>query len=106
MQIRPLYERIVVKRIDNERKTNSGIVLPDSAAEKPEQGEVLAVGSGKLLEDGRQRPLQLKVGDRVLFGRYAGQTIKVDGQELLVMREDEVFAVIDTAAASGWKKAA
>lgn len=105
MKIRPLYDRIIVKRIEQERTTASGIVIPDSAAEKPEQGEVLAVGSGKVNSDGSVRALELQVGDRVLFGKYAGQTVKVDGDELLVMREEEVFAVLARAEDS-LKKAA
>ncbi|WP_213767695.1 co-chaperone GroES [Caballeronia sp. dw_19] len=95
MKIRPLYDRVIVKRIEQQRTTASGIVIPDSAAEKPEQGEVIAVGSGKLLQDGSQRPLQLKVGDQVLFGRYAGQTVKVDDDELLVMREEDVMGILE-----------
>lgn len=98
MRIRPLYDRVVIKRIEEQRTTASGIVIPDSATEKPEQGEVIAVGSGKILQDGATHPLQLKVGDRVLFGKYAGQTVKVDGEELLVMREDDVMAVIEHQA--------
>jgi chaperonin GroES len=94
MKLRPLHDRLVVKRLDNERKTASGIVIPDNAAEKPDQGEVLAVGNGKILEDGKVRPLDVKVGDKVLFGKYSGQTVKVDGEELLVLREDDVMAVI------------
>ncbi len=100
MHIRPLYDRIIVKRIEQQRKTASGIVIPDNAAEKPEQGEVLAVGSGKLLQDGSQRPLQVKVGDQVLFGKYAGQTVKVDGEEVLVLREEDVLGVIENADAA------
>jgi len=92
--LRPLHDRLVVKRLDNERKTSSGIVIPDNAAEKPDQGEVLAVGNGKILEDGKVRPLDVKVGDKILFGKYSGQTVKVDGDELLVLREDDVMAVI------------
>lgn len=88
MKLRPLHDRLVVKRLDNERKTASGIVIPDNAAEKPDQGEVLAVGNGKILEDGKQRALDVKVGNRVLFGKYSGQTVKVDGEELLVLREE------------------
>lgn len=95
MKIRPLYDRIIVKRVEQQRTTASGIVIPDSAAEKPEQGEVIAVGSGKLLQDGTRRPLQVKVGDQVLFGKYAGQTVKVDGDELLVMREEDVMGVLE-----------
>ena len=94
MKLRPLHDRLVVKRLDNERKTSSGIVIPDNAAEKPDQGEVLAVGNGKILEDGKVRPLDVKVGDKILFGKYSGQTVKVDGDELLVLREDDVMSVI------------
>jgi chaperonin GroES len=99
MHIRPLYDRVIVKRVEQQRTTASGIVIPDTAAEKPEQGEVVAVGSGKLLEDGSQRALQVKVGDHVLFGKYAGQTVKVDGEELLVMREEDIFGVVENAQA-------
>ena len=95
MKLRPLHDRLVVKRLDNERKTSSGIVIPDNAAEKPDQGEVLAVGNGKILEDGKVRPLDVKVGDKILFGKYSGQTVKVDGDELLVMREEDIMAVIE-----------
>ncbi|RQZ41895.1 co-chaperone GroES [Burkholderia sp. Bp9090] len=95
MQIRPLYDRVIVKRIETQRTTASGIVIPDSATEKPEQGEVVAVGSGRLLQDGTLRALQLKVGDQVLFGKYAGQTVKVDGEELLVMREEDVMGLLE-----------
>ncbi|WP_186263787.1 co-chaperone GroES [Burkholderia gladioli] len=95
MQIRPLYDRVIVKRIEQQRTTASGIVIPDSAAEKTEQGEVIAVGSGRLLQDGTQRALQLKVGDQVIFGKYSGQTVKVDGEELLVMREEDVMGVLE-----------
>jgi chaperonin GroES len=95
MKIRPLHDRVIVKRLEEERKTASGIVIPDTAAEKPDQGEVLAVGSGKVLEDGSVRALQLKKGDRVLFGKYSGQTVKVDGEELLVMREEDIMGVIE-----------
>lgn len=95
MKIRPLHDRIIVKRLEEERKTASGIVIPDGAAEKPDQGEVLAVGKGKVLEDGSLRALELKVGDRVLFGKYSGQAVKVDGTELLVMREEDVMGVVE-----------
>ncbi|KVE68097.1 molecular chaperone GroES [Burkholderia vietnamiensis] len=105
MQIRPLYDRVIVKRIEQQRTTASGIVIPDSTAEKPEQGEVIAVGSGRLLQDGSQQPLQLKVGDRVLFGKYAGQTVKVDGEELLVMREEDVMGVLEAASPAARKAA-
>jgi len=94
MKLRPLHDRIIVKRLDQETKTASGIVIPDAAAEKPDQGEVMAIGTGKILEDGKVRPLDVKVGDLVLFGKYAGQTVKVDGTELLVMREDDIMAIV------------
>jgi chaperonin GroES len=95
MKLRPLHDRVIIKRLDNERKTASGIVIPESAAEKPDQGEVLAVGNGKILDDGKVRPLALKVGDKVLFGKYSGQTVKVEGDELLVMREEDIMAVVE-----------
>ena len=95
MKIRPLHDRVIVKRLEDERKTASGIVIPDTAAEKPDQGEILAVGKGKILESGEVRPLDVKVGDRVLFGKYAGQTVKVEGEELLVMREEDIMGVVE-----------
>jgi chaperonin GroES len=95
MKIRPLHDRVIVKRLEEERKTASGIVIPDSAAEKPDQGEVVAIGNGKVLEDGSVRKLEVKVGDKVLFGKYAGQTVKVSGEELLVMREEDIMGVIE-----------
>src|SRR3954471_16515649 len=94
MKIRPLHDRVVVKRLEQEQKSAGGIVIPDNAAEKPDQGEVLAVGNGKILEDGKTRPLDVKVGDRILFGKYSGTTVKVDGDELLVMREDDIMGVL------------
>ncbi|MEN3373287.1 co-chaperone GroES [Dechloromonas sp. ZS-1] len=94
MNIRPLHDRVIVKRVEAERTTASGIVLPDSAGEKPDQGEVLAVGPGKRDENGKQIALDVKVGDRVLFGKYAGQAVKVDGQEVLVMREEDIMGVL------------
>lgn len=94
MEIRPLHDRVIVKRLEEERKTASGIVIPDSATEKPDQGEILAVGNGKILEDGKIRPLDVKVGDRVLFGKYSGQSVKVKGEELLVMREEDIMGVV------------
>ncbi len=97
MKIRPLHDRIIVKRLEEERKTASGIVIPDTAAEKPDQGEVVAVGKGRVLEDGKVRAVDLKVGDKILFGKYAGQTVKVKGDELLVMREEDVMGVLETA---------
>src|SRR5690606_17203161 len=99
MNMRPLHDRVIVKRIEQQRKTASGIVIPDSAAEKPEQGEVLAVGPGKTMQDGSVRELQLKAGDQVLFGKYAGQTVKVDDEELLVLREEDILAVIEGGSA-------
>lgn len=95
MKIRPLHDRIIVKRLEEERKTASGIVIPDTAAEKPDQGEVIAVGTGKVLDDGKTRAVQVKPGDKVLFGKYSGQTVKVQGEELLVMREEDVMGVIE-----------
>jgi len=94
MNLRPLHDRLIVKRLDQETKTASGIVLPEAAAEKPDQGEVLAVGNGKILDDGKVRPLDVKVGDRVLFGKYSGQAVKVDGVEFLVMREEDIMAIV------------
>ena len=95
MKIRPLHDRVIVKRVEDERTTACGIVIPDSAAEKPDQGEVIAVGNGKILDDGKVRPLDVKVGDRVLFGKYSGQAVKVDGEELLVMREEDIMGVVE-----------
>jgi len=95
MNIRPLHDRVVVKRMEEERTSAGGIVIPDSATEKPDKGEIMAAGNGKILESGEVRALDVKVGDQVLFGKYAGTTIKVDGEELLVMREDDIVAVIE-----------
>ncbi|HMV53722.1 MAG TPA: co-chaperone GroES [Rhodocyclaceae bacterium] len=95
MKIRPLHDRVIVKRIEDERKTASGIVIPDTAAEKPDQGEVVAVGTGKIMDNGEVRKMAVKAGDRVLFGKYSGQTVKVDGEELLVMREEDIMGVIE-----------
>lgn len=94
MNLRPLHDRVIVKRLDQETKTASGLIIPDAAAEKPDQGEILAVGNGKVQENGQVRPLEVKVGDRVLFGKYSGQAVKVDGQELLVMREEDIMAIL------------
>lgn len=105
MHIRPLHDRIIVKRVEAQRTTASGIVIPDTAAEKPEQGEVIAVGPGRRDDKGAPIPIELKVGDRVLFGKYAGQSVKVEGEELLVMREDDVMGVIEGDAKAA-KKAA
>jgi chaperonin GroES len=95
MNIRPLHDRVVVRRMEEERTSAGGIVIPDSATEKPAQGEVVAVGNGKILENGDVRPLDLKVGDKVLFSKYGGTEVKVEGEELLVMREDDITAVIE-----------
>jgi chaperonin GroES len=94
MEIRPLHDRVIVRRLEEERKTASGIVIPDTAAEKPDQGEIIAIGNGKILEDGKVRPLDVKVGDRVLFGKYSGQAVKIKGEEFLVMREEDIMGVI------------
>ena len=95
MKLRPLADRVIVKRLENETKTASGIYIPDNAAEKPDQGEVLAVGPGRTSEEGKLVPLTVKVGDRVLFGRYGGQPVKADGEELLVMKEEDLFAIVE-----------
>ena len=95
MKLRPLQDRLVVKRLAEEETTKGGIIIPDSAKEKPAEGEVIAVGNGKVLDDGTVRALDLKVGDRVLFGKYAGTEIKVNGQENLILREDEVLGVVE-----------
>ena len=92
--IKPLHDRVVVERVEAEEKTASGIVLPGAAAEKPDMGIVLAVGEGKLLDSGIRHPLCVKVGDKVLFGKYAGQAVKLDGKEVLVVREDDILAVV------------
>lgn len=95
MKIRPLHDRVIVKRVEEEKTSAGGIVIPDSAAEKPVKGEVVAVGNGKILENGETRKLDLKVGDKILFGKYSGTEVKVDGTDLLVMREDDIMAVFD-----------
>ena len=97
MKIRPLYDRIVVKRIEEQETVRGGIIIPDSAKEKPQEGEVVAVGNGKRLEDGKLVALDVKVGDRILFGKYSGSDIKLDGDEYMIMREDEVLGVLDAA---------
>ena len=96
MKIRPLHDRVIVKRIEEERKTASGIVIPDTAAEKPDQGEIVAVGKGKKDESGKVIALDVKPGDKVLFGKYSGTTVKVEGDELLVMREEDIMAVVNS----------
>ena len=95
MNIRPLHDRVVVRRVEEEKTTAGGIVLPDSAGEKPQEGEVLAVGNGKILDNGEVRALDVKVGDKVIFGQYGGSTVKVDGEELLILNESEIFGVLE-----------
>lgn len=95
MKIRPLHDRVIVKRLEEERKTASGIVIPDTATEKPDQGEVIAVGPGKKDDNGKAIALDVKVGDKILFGKYSGQTVKVSGEELLVMREEDIMGVVE-----------
>ena len=95
MKIRPLHDRVIVKRLEAERKSAGGIVIPDSATEKPSEGKVLAAGKGKILEDGSVRALDVKVGDKILFGKYSGTEVKVDGEDLVVMREEDILAVIE-----------
>ena len=95
MKLRPLHDRVIIKRLEAETKSAGGIVIPDSATEKPIKGEVVAVGTGKILEDGKVRPVGVKAGEKVLFGKYSGTEVKVDGEELLVMREEDLMAVID-----------
>jgi chaperonin GroES len=95
MKIRPLQDRIIVKRVEEEEKTKGGIIIPDSAKEKPMEGKVISVGKGKLMEDGKVHPVDVKAGDRVLFGKYAGTEVKIDGEEHLIMREDDILGVIE-----------
>jgi chaperonin GroES len=94
MKFRPLHDRVIVKRVEEEDKTSGGIIIPDAAKEKPQQGKVLAVGKGKILENGKVSPLAVKKGDRILFGKYAGTDIKIDDEEHLIMREDDILAII------------
>jgi len=95
MKIRPLQDRVIVKRIEEEEKTKGGIIIPDTAKEKPMEGKVIAVGKGKVLEDGKIHPPDVKAGDRVLFGKYSGTEVKIDGEEHLIMREDDILGVIE-----------
>ncbi|MBN1848661.1 MAG: co-chaperone GroES [Deltaproteobacteria bacterium] len=95
MKVRPLHDRVIVKRIQEEEKTKGGIIIPDTAKEKPSEGKVMAVGNGKILDNGKSQALEVKVGDRVLFGKYAGTDIKIDGEEHLIMREDDIIAIIE-----------
>jgi chaperonin GroES len=96
MKIRPLHDRVIVKRLEEDRTSPGGILIPDTAAEKPVQGKIVAVGKGKVLDDGQVRALDVKVGDKVLFGKYSGTEVKVDGEDLVVMREEDVMAVIES----------
>ncbi len=95
MKVKPLHDRVIVKRIEEEETTKGGIIIPDTAKEKPVEGEVLAVGDGKILEDGKRAPLEVKKGDRVLFGKYAGTEIKIEGEEHIIMREDDIVAIVE-----------
>ncbi|HDZ89369.1 MAG: co-chaperone GroES [Deltaproteobacteria bacterium] len=95
MKIRPLHDRVIVKRVEEEEKTKGGIIIPDTAKEKPVEGEVVAVGDGKLADDGKKIPLEVKAGDKVLFGKYAGTEIQIDGEENLIMREDDIIAIVE-----------
>jgi chaperonin GroES len=95
MKIRPLQDRVIVKRVEEEEKTKGGIIIPDTAKEKPMEGKVIAVGKGKVLDDGKIHPLDVKAGDRVLFGKYAGTEVKIDGEEHLIMREEDILGVIE-----------
>jgi chaperonin GroES len=96
MQVRPLHDRVLVKRFNEEERSKGGIIIPDTAKEKPAQGEIIAVGSGRVSEDGKLRPLDVKKGDRVLFGKYAGTEIKIDGEEFLMMREEDILGVLNS----------
>ena len=103
--IRPLHDRVIVRRIEEGEQVRGGIIIPDTAKEKPQEGEIVAAGQGKYREDGTRQPLDVKKGDRVLFGKYSGSEIKIDGEELLIMREDEILGIIERAgAATGGKK--
>jgi chaperonin GroES len=99
--IKPLHDRVIVKRIDEGEQVRGGIIIPDTAKEKPQEGEVIAVGEGKYLKDGTRQALDVKAGDRVLFGKYSSSEVKIDGEELLIMREDEILGVISRAGAAG-----
>ncbi len=105
MNVRPLHDRIIVQRLEEGEQKIGGIIIPDSAKEKPQQGKVIAAGNGKTKDDGKRQPLDVKAGDTILFGKYSGQEIKLDGEEYLIMREDEVLAVIDDADKSADKNA-
>ncbi len=94
MKVKPLHDRVIVKRVEEEEKTKGGIIIPDTAKEKPVEGKIMAVGDGKIQEDGKKTPLEVKEGDRVLFGKYAGTEIQIDGEEHLIMKEDDIIAII------------
>ena len=105
MKFKPLHDRVVIRRIEGEEKTKGGIIIPDTAKEKPQEGEVVAVGEGKYKDDGSRQALDVKAGDRVLFGKYSGSEIKIDGEEFLIMREDEILGILERAGtAAGGKK--
>ena len=95
MKVRPLHDRVIVKRVEEEDKTKGGIIIPDTAKEKPVEGKVVAVGDGKVQEDGKKTPLEVKAGDRVLFGKYAGTEIQIDGEENIIMKEDDIIAILE-----------
>ncbi|MBW1668541.1 MAG: co-chaperone GroES [Deltaproteobacteria bacterium] len=95
MKLRPLHDRVIVKRVEEEEKTKGGIIIPDTAKEKPIEGKVVAVGAGKILENGKKLPLEVKKGDRVLFGKYAGTDVKIEGEEHLIMREEDIIAIVE-----------
>jgi chaperonin GroES len=99
-KIRPLHDRVIIKRLDEQEQMRGGIIIPDTAREKPQQGEVIAAGEGKFREDGTRQPLDVKAGDRVLFGKYSGSEVKIDDEEFLIMREDEILGVFTTTAKS------
>jgi chaperonin GroES len=104
MKVRPLHDRVIVKRVEEKEVVKGGIIIPDTAKEKPMEGEVVYVGPGKIQEDGKRAPMDVKAGDRILFGKYAGTEIKVDDEELVIMREEEILAVLETAAKKGSTK--
>jgi chaperonin GroES len=100
MQVRPLHDRVVIKRIEEKEVAKGGIIIPDTAKEKPMEGEVIAAGPGKMLEDGKRSPMDVKIGDRILFGKYAGTEIRLDDEDYVILREEEILAVLDVAAKS------